>query len=92
MDQASFKNFIQVVLIIVLVYYLLKFAFKLFGPFLIKKAVSKVSENFQKQQQQAYQNQNTQHQQNDFEAEIKQNKIPKERKKVGEYIDYEELK
>lgn len=91
MDHASFKNFIQVVLIIVLVYYLLKFAFKFFGPFLLKKAVSKVSENFQKQQQ-AYQNQNNhQTQQPDFESELKQNKIPKERKKVGEYIDFEEV-
>ncbi len=91
MDQASFKNFIQVVLIIVLIYYLLKFAIKFFGPFLIKKAVSKVSENFQKQQQ-AYQNQhNNKTQQPDFESQLKQNKIPKERKKVGEYIDFEEV-
>ena len=74
-----------------MIYYLLKFAFKFFGPFLIKKAVSKVSENFQKQQQ-AYQNQqNNQTQQPDFESELKQNKIPKERKKVGEYIDFEEV-
>jgi len=92
MDHASFKNFIQVVLIIVLIYYLFKFSFKFFGPFLLKKAVSKVSENFQ-QQQQAYQNQNNQQtQQPDFESELRQNKIPKEKKKVGEYIDFEEIK
>ncbi|RRA89300.1 DUF4834 family protein [Paenimyroides viscosum] len=90
MDHASLQSFIKTIFIIILVYYLFKFAFKLFAPFLIKKAVSKVSENFQKQQQ-AYQNQNTQ-QQPDFESELKQNKIPKEKKKVGEYIDFEEIK
>ena len=91
MDHASFLSFIKTVLIIILVYYLFKFAFKLFAPYLLNKAVSKVSENFQKQQQ-AYQNQNHQQsQQSDFETELKQNKIPKERKKVGEYIDFEEV-
>jgi len=91
MDHASFLNFIKTVVIIILVYYLLKFAFKLLAPYLLNKAVSKVSENFQKQQQ-AYQNQNSQQtQQADFESELKQNKIPKERKKVGEYIDFEEV-
>lgn len=88
MDHASLQSFIKTILIIVLVYYLFKFAFKFFGPIILKKAVSKVSENFQKQQH-AYQGQQTQ--QNDFENELKQNKIPKERKKVGEYIDFEEV-
>jgi len=92
MDHASLQSFIKTIFIIVLIYYLFRFAFKLFAPFLIKKAVSKVSENFQKQQQ-AYQNQNNQQtQQPDFESELRQNKIPKEKKKVGEYIDFEEIK
>jgi len=91
MDQASLYSFIKTVLIIVLVYYLFKFAFKLFAPYLLNKAVSKVTENFEKQQQ-AYQNQyNRQTEPNTFETELKQNKIPKEKKKVGEYIDYEEI-
>lgn len=91
MDQASLYSFIKTILIIVLVYYLFKFAFKLFAPYLLNKAVSKVTENFEKQQQ-AYQNQyNRQTEPNAFETELKQNKIPKEKKKVGEYIDYEEI-
>ncbi|WLD22584.1 DUF4834 family protein [Flavobacterium dauae] len=90
-NYEAFMRFINTILIIVLVYYLFKFAFKLFAPYLLNKAVSKVSENFQKQQQ-AYQNQNSQQtQQPNFETELKQNKIPKERKKVGEYIDFEEV-
>lgn len=94
MDQASLQGFIKTILIIVLVYYFLKFAFRLLAPYLLNKAVSKVNENFQKKQQ-AYQNQyNTQattSSDSDIEDRIKQNKIPKERKKVGEYIDFEEV-
>ncbi|WKW45708.1 DUF4834 family protein [Myroides sp. JBRI-B21084] len=91
MDHASFQSFIKTILILVLVYYLLKFAFKLLAPYLLHKAVNKVTENFQKQQQ-AYQNQQTDtSQSNNFETDIKQNKIPKEKKKVGEYIDFEEI-
>ena len=71
MDHASLQSFIKTIFIIVLVYYLFRFAFKFLAPFLLKKAVSKVSENFQKQQQ-AYQNQNNQQtQQPDFESELK---------------------
>jgi len=65
---------------------------RLLAPYLLKKAVNKVTEKMYQQQQQ-YQNQgNKQYQQSDFENEIKQNKIPKEKKKVGEYIDFEEIK
>ncbi len=95
MDQASLMGFFKTVLIIVLIYYFIKFAFKLLAPYLMKKAVDKLNDNFQ-QQQRAYQNQqygptsgNEAH--DDFESSLKQNKIPKERKKVGEYIDYEEV-
>lgn len=91
MDHASFWSFLRTILIIILFYYLIKFAFRLLAPYLIKKAVNKVNDNFQKQQQ-AYQNQYQQQSQEPaFESELKQNKIPKEKKKVGEYIDYEEI-
>lgn len=94
MDQASLQGFIKTILIIVLVYYFLKFGFRLLAPYLLNKAVSKVNENFQKKQQ-AYQNhyntQATTSSDSDIDDRIKQNKIPKERKKVGEYIDFEEV-
>lgn len=91
MDQASFQSFLRTLVIIILVYYLIKFAFRLLAPYLLNKAVSKVNENFQKQQQAYQQNsQNTTTNQG-FEENIKQNKIPKEKKKVGEYIDFEEV-
>ncbi|HLV51628.1 MAG TPA: DUF4834 family protein [Flavobacterium sp.] len=97
MDQASFTGFLKTVLIIVLIYYFIKFAFRLLAPYLVKKAMNKVSENFQKQQEAYYNQTQNQHQNSQatnnqgFEENIKQNKIPKERKKVGEYIDFEEI-
>jgi len=95
MDQASLMGFLKTLLIIVLIYYFIKFAFKLLAPYLMKKAVDKLNDNFQ-QQQRAYQDQygnasGNETRDNDFESSLKQNKIPKERKKVGEYIDYEEV-
>ena len=95
MQYASFSSFIRTLLIIILMYYLIKFAFKLFAPYLFQKAVSKVNENFQKQQQNYYnqgnQNNNNSYTDKGFEENLKQNKVPKERKKVGEYIDFEEI-
>lgn len=96
MDQASLMGFLKTLLIIVLIYYFIKFAFKLLAPYLMKKAVDKLNDNFQ-QQQRAYQDQysnasGNETRDDDFESSLKQNKIPKERKKVGEYIDYEEVK
>lgn len=95
MDQASLMGFLKTLLIIVLIYYFIKFAFKLLAPYLMKKAVDKLNDNFQ-QQQRAYQDQygnasGNETRDDDFESSLKQNKIPKERKKVGEYIDYEEV-
>lgn len=90
MDQASLQSFIKTILIIVLVYYFFKFGFRLLAPYLIKKAVNKVGEKFQKQQE-AYQKQQHSNPVNDFETDLKNYKTPKERKKVGEYIDFEEI-
>ncbi len=92
MDQASFVNFLKTILFIVLIYYFIKFAFRFLAPYLMKKAINKVNENFQKQQEAFYkqaQQQDTGSQ--DFNKDIKKDKVLKERKKVGEYIDFEEI-
>ncbi|HUH25557.1 MAG TPA: DUF4834 family protein [Flavobacterium sp.] len=92
MDQASFLGFLKTLVIIVLIYYFIKFAFRLLAPYLLSKAVNKVNENFQKKQQAYYQNQqNSSNSNQGFEENMKQNQIPKEKKKVGEYIDFEEV-
>jgi hypothetical protein len=51
MQEASFSNFIRTVFYILMFYYLFKFLARLFLPMLVKKAVEKAGESFQKQQQ-----------------------------------------
>lgn len=67
---------------------------KLFLPVVIKKVVEKASENMHQQQQRQYQYQNTWQRKNDGETIIYNTdnvKKPRETKKVGDYVDYEEI-
>lgn len=81
MQEASFNGFFKTLLGIVIFYYVFKFLARLFLPHLAKKVVEKAQEKFEQQQQQ-YQNQ---------QHTTTRNDIPREKKKVGEYIDYEEV-
>jgi hypothetical protein len=90
MDTASFNGLIKTLVWIVLIYYGIKFFFKLFGPMIFQQAVKKAGENFQQQYQQQQQYQYQQQQQPQNHQAPKQDK-PHETKKVGEYIDYEEI-
>lgn len=86
MMTASFTGIIKTILIILLVYYGLKFLLRLFAPVIVQKVVNKAGRSFYEQQQQYAQNQ--------YNSQSKQSapdKAPKEKKKVGEYIDYEEI-
>jgi hypothetical protein len=85
MQEAGFPTIVRTLFWIVAIYYIVKFLARLFLPILAKKMVEKAGQQFQQQQQQ-YQNQ----QQNPTDINIKSDK-PREKKKVGEYIDYEEL-
>lgn len=85
METASFNGFIKIIFYILAFYYIFKFLARLFLPVLAKKVVEKASQQFQQQQQNAknqYDNQQT--------ATSKSDK-PKEKKKVGEYVDFEEI-
>lgn len=91
MQEASFTGFIKTLFYIVAFYYIFRFLAKLFLPLLIKKVVEKAGENMQQQQRQ-YQD----FQQNTREGETSiyttQNvKQSRETKKVGDYVDYEEI-
>jgi hypothetical protein len=55
----------------------------LFLPVVAKKVVEKATQQFQEQQQQYQQQQ---------QAQATKNEKPKEKKIVGEYIDFEEIK
>ncbi|MGX7668595.1 DUF4834 family protein [Flavobacterium pedocola] len=86
METASFTGFIRTLLWIIFIYYVLKFLMRLLAPYLFQQVVKKAEENF-KQQQQNYQQQSNQQTQ----QQSSQDEMPKEKKKVGEYIDFEEI-
>ncbi len=86
MDTASVPGFIRTIFYIILFYYLFKFAMRLLAPYLIQKVAKKAEEHIKKQFEQQ------QKQQNHQSAPENKEEIPKKDKKVvGDYIDYEEV-
>ena len=88
MQYASFNGILRTLFIMVCVYYLVKFLARIFFPIMVRTVVDKAQQNFQ-QQQQNYQR--TQNNQSDFVNTTAKSDKPREKKKVGEYIDYEEI-
>lgn len=86
MQVASFTGFIKTIFILVFVYYTFKILFRIFAPVIFQNIVKKAESNFREQYNQNNQQQNT---------ESNNNKStfgkPRETKKVGEYVDYEEI-
>lgn len=85
MEMASFTGFVKTLFYIVLFYYLFKFLMRIFAPILMQKAVNKMQKKMQEQ------NKQQQDKQQDSTSQTSNN-FPKEKKKVGEYIDYEEIR
>jgi hypothetical protein len=90
MQYASFSGFIRTLFYIMAFYYIFKFLAKLFLPVLVKKVVEKAGENFQKQQQNS-QNWNKTPNNDEIIIDTANAKNPRETKKVGDYVDYEEI-
>ena len=92
METASFTGFVKTIFYILMFYYVFKFLAKLFLPLLLKKVVQKAGENFQQQQRNG---QDNSWQKTNARDEIIYDtatvKNPKETKKVGDYVDYEEI-
>ena len=92
MVTAAFTGFVKTIFYILMFYYVFKFLAKLLLPLVVKKVVQKAGENFQQQQQYA---QNNSWEKTNTRDEIIYNsanaKHPKETKKVGDYVDYEEI-
>jgi ABC-type multidrug transport system fused ATPase/permease subunit len=86
MEMASFTGVLKTLFYIILFYYAFKFLLRLLAPFLMRKAMNKMQEKMAKQMYQQHQR----HEQNSYQEPVKPT-MPKEKKKVGEYIDYEEL-
>ncbi len=86
MQTASFSGFIEMIFEIILFFYVVKFLAKLFLPVLAKKVVEKAQENFRNQQ-----NYSSNQNQNDEIINNSKSDKPRETKKVGEYVDFEEI-
>jgi hypothetical protein len=85
MEMASGSSLLRTLAIIILSYYLFKFLMRIFAPILMQKAVNKMQEKMQEQyRKQQEQQQNT--------TSHSTQSMPKEKKVVGDYIDYEEIK
>ncbi len=92
MQTASFIGLLETLFWIYVSYYIFKFLSKLFLPILVKKVVEKAGENFQ-QQQQRYRDTswNTSQNNDEIQYNTSNSKNPRETKKVGDYVDYEEI-
>ena|SRR6187551_1586114 len=93
MQEASFTNLFKTIMWIIAFYYVFKFLAKIFLPVLVKKAVEKAGENFQRQQQysQGTTWKKTPINNDEIIIDTANAKKPRETKKVGDYVDYEEI-
>lgn len=85
METASFTGFVKTLFWIVVFYYAFRLIVRLLLPYAMKKVVEKAATQFQNQQQ-AYQQQ-----QQTYQNQAQSNQKPRETKKVGEYVDFEEI-
>ena len=92
MQEASFNGLLKAIVYMIAFYYIFKFLARLFLPILVKKAVEKAGENFQRQQQhgQGYSWQKTPNK-DEIIIDTSNAKKTRETKKVGDYVDYEEI-
>lgn len=92
MQTASFNGILKTIFYIIAFYYVFKFLARLFLPIMVKKVVEKAGENFQQQQYQQKQSRNQSTFRTDESiTDTASSSKPRETKKVGEYVDYEEL-
>lgn len=92
MQTASFTGFIKAIFYMIAFYYIFKFLARLFLPLLVKKAVEKAGQNFQQQQQRAQETAWNKTPNNDeIIIDTANSKNPRETKKIGDYVDYEEI-
>lgn len=87
MQTASFSGFIKAIFYILIAYYVIKFVAKLFLPVVVRKVAQKAEENIRQQyeRQQSYRNPR------EKGPETPKATRPADTKKIGEYVDYEEI-
>ncbi len=84
MQEASLPSLLRTLLWIIVFYYIFKFLARLLFPIVVKKMAEKAEEQIRQQ----YGNQQTN---SPFGQQKEESAKPKEKKIVGEYIDYEEV-
>lgn len=84
MQTASIPGFIRTILIIIGIYYAFKIISRIFLPIFLRKMVQKAEKSFQQQME-------FHHQQQQAANQASTKAKMTEKKKVGEYIDYEEV-
>jgi len=89
MYEASFESILKTVLVIMMIYFGFKLFIKWFGPMILKYFLKKIGSKFQQQFNQ--QAPGKSQKKGDVTIDRKPNNSPKANKKVGEYIDYEEI-
>ena len=82
---------LQTILFLIIVYYIAKILWKWLAPKLLNYAVQKTEERFGEQFGQFYQNQDTTGQEGKTTVHKTTNPKSNPSKKVGEYIDFEEI-
>ncbi len=89
MEEASVMGFLRTILILILVYYVLKWLGRILFPVLFQKAVRNFEDKMREQQGQAQ----TTDQVKEGETVIDRRPGPQREsnKNVGEYVDYEEI-
>lgn len=89
MVTASFTGLLKTIFWIIIIYYAIKFLIRLLAPVLVQQMVKKAGQSFYEQQQQFNQQQQAY---SNSQAQQRPNpEKPQEKKKVGEYIDFEEI-
>jgi hypothetical protein len=90
LQMASFTGFLRTILIILLIYYGIKILTRIFAPLMVRYMSKKMQEQFGGKFQQPQEDKNR-----PKEGETVIDKMPHQQKstdkKVGEYIDYEEI-
>ncbi|WPR70499.1 DUF4834 family protein [Flavobacterium sp. NG2] len=91
MQTASFIGFMRTLFYIIAFYYVFKYLVRLFLPYIMKKVVEKAGNSFQQQQQTQDTSWNRTRSGDEIYYNPRESKNPRETKKVGDYVDYEEI-
>lgn len=88
---ASFESFMRTILIILAVYFLLRFLWRFFGPKLFQYFIKKITQKAASKFEAAQQNYQSQTRPEQPPVSRKSSATFKTDKDFGEYIDYEEI-